>query len=168
MTGTSPRTTGTVHLLAGLNGAGKTTHARRLEREAPAVRFSLDEWMLRLHGLRYDDPRYPKLAAATRDLIWDTARQVLSSAVDVVLDWNLWSRALRAEWAGRARAAGHGVVLHHVTATVATAIERAERRASAVEPWSHVLDEEAVRHLAGLFEVPTEAEGLEISRVDLD
>ncbi|NJC23977.1 putative kinase [Arthrobacter pigmenti] len=37
-----------VHLLCGLNGAGKTTYARQLEHELPAVRFSLDEWMLHL------------------------------------------------------------------------------------------------------------------------
>ena len=33
-----------VHLLAGLNGAGKTTFARQLEADLPAVRFTLDEW----------------------------------------------------------------------------------------------------------------------------
>lgn len=39
----------TVHLLCGLPGAGKTTLARRLEAGLPAIRFSLDEWMLRLY-----------------------------------------------------------------------------------------------------------------------
>jgi len=37
-----------IHLLAGLNGAGKRSHARHLEASLPAVRFSLDEWMLQL------------------------------------------------------------------------------------------------------------------------
>ncbi|WP_460532347.1 AAA family ATPase [Flindersiella endophytica] len=36
-----------VHLLCGLVGAGKTTCARRLAADLPAVRFSPDEWMLR-------------------------------------------------------------------------------------------------------------------------
>lgn len=48
--------TAEVHLLAGLNGSGKTTHARRLEKTVPAVRFTLDEWMLRLHDMKFDDP----------------------------------------------------------------------------------------------------------------
>lgn len=48
----------TVHLLAGLNGAGTSTHARPLERECPAARFTLDEWMLRSFQTSYDDPRY--------------------------------------------------------------------------------------------------------------
>ena len=37
-----------VRLVCGLNGAGKTTLARELEATLPAVRFRLDEWMLRL------------------------------------------------------------------------------------------------------------------------
>jgi predicted kinase len=87
--------TASVHLLAGLNGAGKSTHARRLERACPAVRFTLDEWMLRLHQVCYNDPRYPALAERCKDLIWDTALQVLATGTDVVLDWNQWSRARR-------------------------------------------------------------------------
>ena len=77
-------TSATVHLLAGLNGAGKTTLARRLERELPAVRFTLDEWMLRLYELRYDDPRYAELSEVCQGLIWDTAVQALSAGTDVV------------------------------------------------------------------------------------
>ncbi|HEU5043946.1 MAG TPA: ATP-binding protein [Nocardioidaceae bacterium] len=103
-----------VHLLAGLNGAGKTTHARRLERECPAVRFTLDEWMLRLYQRRYDDPEYPDLADRCRGLIWKTAQQVLSTGIDVVLDWNLWSRSRRQIWRDKVESAGHHPVLHYL------------------------------------------------------
>src|SRR5215831_19511334 len=45
----------TVHLLCGLNGAGKTTYAVRLAEARGAVRFSLDEWLLMIHPeIRYD------------------------------------------------------------------------------------------------------------------
>ena len=43
----------TAHLIHGYLGAGKTTFARQLERDIPAIRFSHDEWMVRLYG---DDP----------------------------------------------------------------------------------------------------------------
>ena len=81
--------TARIHLLAGLNGAGKTTLARQLEAELPAVRFSLDEWMLRLHGLSFDDERYPELAEECRALIWDLTAQVVHTGASVVLDWNM-------------------------------------------------------------------------------
>ena len=145
-----------IHLLAGLNGAGKTTLARELEAGLPAVRFSLDEWMLRLHGLDFDDERYPPRAEQCRALIRDLAAQVVRTGSSVVLDWNLWSRSRRAE--AVARAAGLGVVchLHHVAVPAETAIRRAADRR---DPQAHRLDGDAVRHLARLFEPPDEREG---------
>ncbi|MGH3471106.1 MAG: AAA family ATPase [Nocardioidaceae bacterium] len=165
--GSGERTrTATVHVLAGLNGSGKSTHARRLEKERPAVRFSLDEWMLRLHQIRYDDPSYPALADRCVSLIWDTAQQVLVTGTDVVLDWNQWSRARRRFWRERAGAAGHRLVLHHLTAPLDTAIHRAEQRANLAPSDSHNLDAAAVRHLADLFESPTPDEGIEVRIVN--
>ncbi len=131
-----------VHLLCGFNGAGKTTLARELEASLPAVRFSLDDWMLRLYpGLHYESGAYGDRAENCKLLIWDTARQVLQAGTDVVLDWN--------QWAG---APGHR--------------RRAESAAdSGREPGSHALTEVSVRHLAGIFEEPAESEGLPIIRV---
>ena len=98
----------------GSAGSGKTTYARKLELELPGVTFTLDEWMLRLHGLSYDDPRYPALAQACKCLIWDTAHQVLTTGVDVILDWNQWSRARRSEWGSRAIEQGYRPVIHYI------------------------------------------------------
>ncbi len=151
-----------VHLLAGLNGAGKTTYARRLEADLPAVRFTLDEWMLRLHELRYDDPIYPELAESCKSLIWDTALQVLRARVDVVLDWNQWSRKRRREWATRAIQAGFEPVLHYIRVPLDTAIAHATIRNADGQVYAHVLDAAAVRHLASSFEEPGEDEGLKI------
>ena len=158
--------TATVHLLAGLNGAGKTTHARHLEREVPAVRFTLDEWMLRLHGLPYDDPHYPELSERCQELIWDTACQVLETGTDVVLDWNQWSAARRRHWRDRITATGHNPVLHHLRVPLDAAIERLERRRREGVPGAHVLDGNDVRHLATLFEPPTLEEGLDLHLVE--
>jgi hypothetical protein len=47
------------HLIYGYLGAGKTTFARQLERDIPAIRFSHDEWMVRLYG---DDPPIEQFA----------------------------------------------------------------------------------------------------------
>jgi len=162
-----PRSEGaTVHLLAGLNGAGKSTHARRLQQELPAVRFTLDEWMLRLYQLSYDDPGYPGLSERCQNLIWDVAQQVLSSGTDVVLDWNLWSRQRRRTWRDAVVAAGHHPVLHHLRVPVETAVQRVERRRREGVAVAHVLDADAVRHLARLFEAPTAQEGIELHVVE--
>jgi predicted kinase len=153
-----------VHLLCGLNGAGKTTHARTLEATG-AVRFSLDEWMLALHpGLRFDEPAWPAHADRCREVIWSTALQVLRRGVPVVLDWNLWSAERRRTWAERVRAAGFRPLLHHVAA----GRDVAARRAAAGGGDRYALGAAEVEHLANLFEPPTEQEGLPLVVVPVD
>ena len=151
-----------MHLLAGLNAAGKTTLARRLQRSLPAVRFTLDEWMLRLHGLSYEHADYPAAAAACREVIWDTAVQVLKTGTPVILDWNLWSRERRAEWVSRAADVGAPCVLHYLKVPLSTALERGRMRADGT---AHRLSPDAIRHLAALFEPPTDWEGFVLETV---
>jgi predicted kinase len=151
-----------VHLLAGLNGSGKTTYARHLEATLPAVRFTLDEWMLRMHGLRYDDPAYPPLAESCKSLIWDTALQVLRAGVDVVLDWNQWSRERRREWAAKATAQGFESVVHYIRVPLDTAIAHATARNAQDPGYAHILDAAAIRHLASIFEEPGDDEDLQL------
>ena len=151
-----------IHLLAGLNGAGKTTLARQLEATLPAVRFSLDEWMLLLYDLSFDDELYPSRADTCRAVIWDLAAQVVRTGSSVVLDWNMWSRSRRAEAVDRAAGLGVTCHLHHVVVSEETAIERVTQRR---DSRAHQLDADAVRHLARLFETPEEGEGFVLHSV---
>ena len=156
----------TVHLLCGYNGAGKTTYAKRLAETHAAIRFSLDEWMLRLYpGLSYDSDGYGTSAEVCKNLIWDVALEVLRRGLDVVLDWNQWSRSRRAIWRDKAAKVGHPVVLHFIDVPVDTAIGRCAQRAAGSNPGSHVLTPGDVRKLALIFEKPTTDEGMPIEIV---
>jgi protein-L-isoaspartate(D-aspartate) O-methyltransferase len=150
------------HLLCGLPASGKTTYARALSENRGAVRFTLDEWMLRLYGLSYDDPEYAERSETCQHLIWDIALQLLRLGRDVILDWNQWSRERRARWRDRAGAEGFPVELHFLDVPLQTAIRRAQDRSDA---WSHDIDAGGVEHLASLLEVPSEDEGIPIWRI---
>ncbi len=163
----SPDALPTVHLLAGLNGAGKTTHAKRLEATGPAVRFTLDEWMLRLHDLRFDDERYPARAQDCRGLIWDLAAQTLRTGTDVVMDWNHWNRERRHRSRELAIAAGGVPLLHWVQVPIEVAIARSQARSEDGEKHAHRLDAASIRHLASMFEEPGDNEGIPLRRVTL-
>jgi predicted kinase len=73
-------------LLCGLPGAGKSTVARRLAEEMPAVRLSPDEWMDGLGIDLYDE--------ATRDrlevLFWLLGRDLLQLGQSVILESGFW------------------------------------------------------------------------------
>jgi len=160
--------TGRVHLLYGLAGSGKTTLARALCADGKAVRFTLDEWMIRLYPeLPYDAAEYGPRTEIVKDLIWSVAEQVLRSGADVVLDWNSWSRARRAWAIQRAAAIGGQVILHHISASVEQATAQAEQRGrDSRSVYAHRIDREGIEHLASIMEPPSEAEGLTVIRVD--
>jgi predicted kinase len=75
------------HLIHGYLGAGKTTFARRLERNIPAIRFSHDEWVVRFYG---NDPPIEHFADYCRR-VYEQVEEIwprcLELGVDVVLDF---------------------------------------------------------------------------------
>lgn len=142
----------TIHLLYGLSGSGKSTLARAIEEEEETLRFSLEEWLARLFpDADPASPVYGARAAAVRALIRDIAVQALRAGVDVVLDWNAWSRERRAWAVELADEAGAVVILHHLSATAdeiaarEAGLPRADLRVRRV---SHAGNE----HLASIME----------------
>jgi predicted kinase len=157
---------GTVNLVCGLVCAGKTTLAKRLALELPAVRFTLDEWMLHLYGGRFDDPEYVARLENCKEVIWETALQVLNLGNDVVLDWNQWNPERRAEWRDRARNAGYPARLYFLDVSLEVAVQRARDRTAGGATLTHQIDEDGVRHFATIFVSPTTSEGLPIEHID--
>lgn len=80
-----------LHLMVGLPGAGKTTHAAHLADSAGALRLTPDEWMIPLF---HDNDADGKRDVLEGRLI-STALQLLGLGVDVVLDFGLWGREER-------------------------------------------------------------------------
>ena len=95
----------TLYLLCGLPGAGKTTLARRLERERGAFRLAEDDWMIRL--FRSPDGHGDEERERIKAVQWEIAERILRLGGDLVLDWAFWLRSERDDY--RARAAALGV-----------------------------------------------------------
>jgi len=86
----------TAHLIHGYLGAGKTSFARMLEYEVGGIRFSADEWYLRLYAGNEPtarlEPAWWDRVLSMLDGVWP---KVLQHGIDVVLDFGFWSRKLR-------------------------------------------------------------------------
>ena len=83
------------HLIHGYIGAGKTTFARKLEKEQSAVRFSADEWMVALYGHNPPVEHFAEYFESVDELIWKTALDVLQVGCDVIIDSGFWTRVSR-------------------------------------------------------------------------
>jgi len=123
----------TAHLIHGYLGAGKTTFARRLEREISAIRFTHDEWMQRLYG---DDPpaqEFAELAGRVSSLMEDQWRRCLAIGVDVILDFGFWSRAERDRLRASIVACGSNVRLYRLACPDSVAWERIQARNASLD-----------------------------------
>jgi predicted kinase len=120
----------TLIIVCGLPGAGKTTHARKLEAERGAIRFCPDEWMDALSIDLYDEAARAKIEA----LQWALAQQLLERGLSVIIEWGTWGRSERDALREGARALGAAVELHYLAAPVDILFERVQQRGSEDPP----------------------------------
>lgn len=104
----------TAHLLHGFIGSGKTTFARQLERECGAVRFTHDEWMVKLYGWNPPEKHYEEYFARVENLIWEEATLVIHAGTDVILDFGFWTRESRDAVRNRACAIGAATKFYEI------------------------------------------------------
>lgn len=144
----------TLFLICGLPGSGKTTLAKRLERERPALRLTADEWMTRIAGDGNDGAK----RAAVEEVQWEIAQQVLSLGVDVILESGFWARSERDEFRARATALGADTKLYYLDVPLDELKRRLTLRNAALPPDTfhvHVADLDS---WAKGFEPPTQEE----------
>ena len=95
-------------LICGLPGAGKTTLAKVMASELPAVRFCPDEWMESLGISLWDEAFRDKL----ENRLWDFGKEILKLGQNVVLEYGFWGKSERDVKRKEARELGYGVELY--------------------------------------------------------
>lgn len=120
----------TLHLTVGLPGAGKTTRARALERDLPALRLTPDEWMIPLFDDNDADGKRDVLEGRLLGVALDAVRL----STNVVLDFGCWSREERMAIRALTEQAGGAFVLEYLPIDHLTQLDRvAHRQATAPE-----------------------------------
>ena len=146
--------------LCGKLCAGKSTLARKLRDELPAVILNSDELTL---ALPFDhDATYP----AVKEFLWRKAVEIVRAGADVVLDFGFWSRADREEITAMAVAAGISLQWRYVSVTDEEWRRNIASRNEKVlsgEERGYFIDEGLMKKCLGLFEEPLPGELKDIS-----
>ena len=84
-----------IHFICGFMGFGKTTLAKRLEDQLPALRFTHDELMQEMYGRNPDN--FEQKYKLVDDLIWRKTREAILNGKNVILDYGFWDKNTRKE-----------------------------------------------------------------------
>ena len=143
----------TLYLLVGLPGAGKTTKARQLEVEAPALRLTLDEWMIPLFGRNE-----PAERDALEGRLILLALRVLQLHTNVILDFGFWSKDERSSLRWFARQIGAKSQVIYLPIDPQTQRKRIQSRFAETPHQTWAMSDEELTTWRAFFQEPDEAE----------
>jgi predicted kinase len=141
----------TLHLICGLPCAGKTTLAKRLERDLPGLRLAADEWMVRIVG-DGNDPAKRDAVEATQ---WDIAVRAVALGVNAILENGFWSRVERDRLRASAAASGTKTKWHFLDPPLDELRHRLAQRNAALPPDTFRIEESQLLHFAKWWEPPS-------------
>src|SRR5690349_4702135 len=148
----------TLHLMVGLPCSGKTTLARALEHELPALRLTPDEWHIRLFGQDAEEPEHDARHGLIEAGLWNIASRALELGMNVILDFGFWAREEREDYRLRAKQLGAGSEVHLLDVPEEELMNRLAVRNSQPSQENFHIPEESMKLWIELFQKPTPEE----------
>ncbi|MBI3958279.1 MAG: AAA family ATPase, partial [Chloroflexi bacterium] len=136
-------------------GAGKTTLAKKLEAERPALRLTPDEWIPVLYGENLSQEKLDSVREPVETMQWQVASAALRLGVDVVLDFGFWGRSEREDFRARAAALGAQTVICFLDISYAELSARLAARNASLPPGTFHVSQAQLDLWWSWFEPPT-------------
>ena len=146
------------HIVVGFIGSGKTTFARKLEQETGAVRFTKDEWMVRLFGNTPPQATFEEYDQRMASLATDMALKCLRAGIDVVIDEGFWVKEQREEIRERVTSVGANPILYYLNVPREVMKARTLRRTEDPPVDAFTIDEESFNYYWQFFQPPDQDE----------
>ena len=148
----------TLHLMVGLPFSGKTTLARKLERERSALRLTPDEWHVRLFGQDAEEPEHDARHSLIEAMLWNIASRALELGTNVILDFGFWAREEREDFRLRAKRLGASSEVHFLDVSEEELLKRLTVRNSQPSQEYFFISTEMMKPWIAFFQKPTEDE----------
>ncbi len=149
-----------IHLMHGFIGFGKTTLAKRLEIELPAIRFTHDEFMIQIYGRNPEDFSQERFIIVDK-LIKEKTIDEIKKGHNVILDYGFWEKETRKKYYEWAKKITSDVVFHAVQCDIEVAKKRVlERTKNHIEEF--YIDAFIFNDRLKRFEPMTKDEGLPV------
>ena len=149
----------TAHLICGFIGSGKSIFAKKLEKETGAVRFTKDEWMIRIFG---HNPQkidgFKKYDERMTKLTTDVALECVNAGHDVVIDDGFWFKSQREEIYNQITELGANYLLYYIKCPDEVGKNRALQRSKNPSKDSFIIDEDMYNFYKKYFEAPSGGE----------
>ena len=117
------------YVISGFIGAGKTTFARKLEKETGAIRITKDEWVIKIFGNKItSDKNFEKYDKNITELATDIAFKILRAGKDVIIDEGFWVKSQRDDIKKKILEVGAKPILYYVECPVEKMRERVVTR----------------------------------------
>jgi len=150
---------GTLILVCGLPGSGKTTYAKRIEPHRNAVRMCPDDWIEAILEDPGNERERNRLRDPIENLQWNLAKNYLKKGLTVILENGFWAEEERTLYAVEALELGAKIELVYLEAPdFETLWKRVDRRNSAMASKVFVMSREEAQSAWDAFQVPDREE----------
>src|SRR3990172_3232963 len=149
------------YVICGFIGAGKTTFARKLEKETKAIRITKDEWIIKIFGNKItSDKDFERYDKNITELATDIAFEILKSGGDVILDEGFWVKSQRDDIKKKILNIGAKPILYYVECPVEKMRERVIDRSKTPPLDSFEINEEMFDKYLKYWEPPIAEEDI--------
>lgn len=146
------------YLICGFIGSGKTTFARRLEEETGAVRYTKDEWMVKLFGNNPPKDKFHEYDSRMTELATEMALKCLASGGSVIIDDGFWYRKQRDEIRQKLKDIGAIAKFYYLDTPIDLMKERTVKRSENPPADSFYITEQEFDDYLKMFQPPSNDE----------
>ncbi len=104
----------TIYIIHGFIGSGKTTFAKRLEKETGAKRFTPDEIIVKRYGKNLSVEEIRNANLVVKKEIYEKMKKAIQQERDIILDYGLWKKQQRIELIQKVKKLGGKPIIYEI------------------------------------------------------